>query len=383
MGAFRLLAVGTAVLGAGAAGVLAPWGCGSSMPTKGGSAGSTNSSSGASGANSTATAVSGGSSGAGSASSGARGKDAAPSDAMSSSSPANDASDATAGPVVCPRDFGRWDGSLPDGSFCSSPDDTDRDSYPDCIDGCPYDPYKIAPGVCGCNVSDVDSDGDGVPDCLDECPSDPNNTAVGQCGCVGVTGFPLAPAGTPCTDTACPQTGATCNGAGVCGDRSSCVPCPGGRYVMGQDTETVYWFCGGNLPKERSGTCAVEDAGESPPASWASAQSTCASKGLTLARLSTVDENRFVANLVTSPTWLGANDLQTSGQWYWASPTTNSDVLLWEGGPDGSRQNNLYFNWASGAPASGSCGVLDTDGFWYDHDCASPLAYLCEYLPHL
>ncbi|NUP95584.1 MAG: DUF4394 domain-containing protein [Planctomycetaceae bacterium] len=37
-------------------------------------------------------------------------------------------------------------------------------------DGCPNDPNKIAPGSCGCGVSDVDSDGDGVVDCDDNCP---------------------------------------------------------------------------------------------------------------------------------------------------------------------------------------------------------------------
>jgi hypothetical protein len=61
--------------------------------------------------------------------------------------------------------------------------DSDGDSVPDCNDGCPLDPFKLAPGVCGCGVSDVDSDGDGVADCVDGCPSDPLKVAPGQCGC--------------------------------------------------------------------------------------------------------------------------------------------------------------------------------------------------------
>ncbi|MHC4696760.1 MAG: hypothetical protein ACYTFA_08470 [Planctomycetota bacterium] len=49
--------------------------------------------------------------------------------------------------------------------------DTDQDGYPDCADGCPTDPYKTEPGVCGCGVSeDADSDDDNVPDCADQCP---------------------------------------------------------------------------------------------------------------------------------------------------------------------------------------------------------------------
>ncbi len=61
--------------------------------------------------------------------------------------------------------------------------DRDGDGAADCIDGCPSDPNKIAPGICGCGVSDIDSDGDGVADCIDGCPSDPNKTTPGICGC--------------------------------------------------------------------------------------------------------------------------------------------------------------------------------------------------------
>jgi hypothetical protein len=61
--------------------------------------------------------------------------------------------------------------------------DSDGDGAPDCVDGCPNDPFKLAPGICGCGVSDVDSDGDGTADCLDGCPGDPLKLAPGICGC--------------------------------------------------------------------------------------------------------------------------------------------------------------------------------------------------------
>lgn len=35
------------------------------------------------------------------------------------------------------------------------------------VDGCPNDPQKMEPGVCGCGVPDTDSDHDGTPDCID------------------------------------------------------------------------------------------------------------------------------------------------------------------------------------------------------------------------
>jgi hypothetical protein len=67
---------------------------------------------------------------------------------------------------------------------CGIPDtDTDGDGTADCLDGCPTDPNKIAPGICGCGVSDIDTDGDGTPDCHDGCPNDPTKVARGQCGC--------------------------------------------------------------------------------------------------------------------------------------------------------------------------------------------------------
>ncbi len=68
--------------------------------------------------------------------------------------------------------------------------DRDGDGTPDCIDGCPDDPNKIEPGVCGCGTPDTDTDGDGTADCIDACPEDPNKIEPGVCGC-----------GTPDTDT--------------------------------------------------------------------------------------------------------------------------------------------------------------------------------------
>lgn len=62
--------------------------------------------------------------------------------------------------------------------------DGDGDGNPDHTDGCPGDPNKSGPGVCGCGVDDeLDSDGDGTFDCLEECPYDPDKTVPGLCGC--------------------------------------------------------------------------------------------------------------------------------------------------------------------------------------------------------
>ena len=56
------------------------------------------------------------------------------------------------------------------GSACNVPD-ADGDGLRNECDGCPNDPNKIDPGICGCDEDDAaDADGDGTPDCIDQCP---------------------------------------------------------------------------------------------------------------------------------------------------------------------------------------------------------------------
>ncbi|MFM7297422.1 MAG: hypothetical protein ACKO4Q_09395, partial [Planctomycetota bacterium] len=81
--------------------------------------------------------------------------------------------------------------------------DTDGDGTTDCLDGCPSDPLKTAPGQCGCGVADVDSDGDLIADCVDGCPADPLKSAPGQCGC-GVADTDTDSDGTADCNDGCP-----------------------------------------------------------------------------------------------------------------------------------------------------------------------------------
>jgi hypothetical protein len=82
--------------------------------------------------------------------------------------------------------------------------DSDGDGTPDDKDGCPTDPDKTAPGVCGCGKSDKDTDNDGVPDCHDDCPNDPEKTDPGQCGC-GEPETDIDGDGTPDCMDGCPD----------------------------------------------------------------------------------------------------------------------------------------------------------------------------------
>ena len=63
------------------------------------------------------------------------------------------------------------------GDVCDADIDGDGiedDSELGVYDGCPYDPGKQDPGVCGCGTPDDDPDGDGLMTCVDNCPNDNN-----------------------------------------------------------------------------------------------------------------------------------------------------------------------------------------------------------------
>ena len=89
--------------------------------------------------------------------------------------------------------------------------DTDSDGTADCNDGCPNDANKVAPGICGCGVSDADSDSDGTADCNDGCPNDANKITPGTCGC-GVADTDSDNDGTPDCNDACPNLANLVNG---------------------------------------------------------------------------------------------------------------------------------------------------------------------------
>jgi hypothetical protein len=93
--------------------------------------------------------------------------------------------------------------------------DTDGDGSPDCVDGCPSDPGKVAPGVCGCGTPDTDSDGDGTPNCVDGCPNDPLKVGPGFCGC-GTSDVDTDGDGTPDCNDGC-ENDPTKLDPGVCG----------------------------------------------------------------------------------------------------------------------------------------------------------------------
>jgi hypothetical protein len=241
--------------------------------------------------------------------------------------------------------------------ICPGRPDTDRDGLEDCLEECPYDALKTAAGKCGCGLSEADQDADGTPDCNDECESDPNNVSLGQCGCVGEER--LATAGAPCTDSAGPQPGATCNGAGVCGNRDTARPAASCKLVTWR--QNSYWLCPG-------------------PVTRTAAAQACQSKGLQLVRVDGISENRFLRKQLASRFWIGGNSLTSAGVWRWSTKDTNNGDNFWQGTSTGAQRNGLFSSWAPSAPGSNRCAGLDPKtGTWSDVDCAQALAYVCEY----
>ena len=260
---------------------------------------------------------------------------------------------------------------------CPTSDDTDQDSVPDCLDGCPYDATKTDPGVCGCGTPETDSDGDGTPNCIDRCPLDKNNTSPGECGCFGAPG--LKPLGTVCNDTACPLPGgaltSTCDGAGVCGSRNACLPepSPDCRFVDYQGES--YWLCGLATPGGGA------NAGPAPgQLTQAAAAQACSAKGLTLLRVSSLTENRFLTHFLSAPIWLGANDLTSANNWRWTTPQTRDGDPFWSGSASGTTVGGRFAYWAQGAPGAQRCATMRPgDGHWVDTNCSETHGFVCGF----
>jgi len=112
--------------------------------------------------------------------------------------------------------------------------DSDGDGVCDAQDGCPFDPNKIAPGVCGCGSPEP-----GTP-CNDGNPATINDVVGPNCVCAGVpvdcqgvAGGPAQP-GTPCNDGN-PATGNdTWSSSCQCvGQLIDCQGTPGGSSLPG------------------------------------------------------------------------------------------------------------------------------------------------------
>jgi len=256
--------------------------------------------------------------------------------------------------------------------ICNSTIDSDADGLADCVDGCPYDPNKTAPGIAGCGYSDTSTIPGGFPGGVTQCPNDPNNIKPGDCGCIGDPSLKVA--NTPCRDPDCPnQTNPVCDGQGQCGSRS-CVP-TGCRPITILGTT---WFVCGGTPIPPNTTV--------PAKNQQGAYDACNAKGLMLARVDTYSQNLQIQNLLKglgiSSAWLGGNQLAASGVWRWAKVGSFNGDQFWSGGASGSAVSGRLTFWAQGNPGTTKCLAMQaSDGRWVSTDCSQTLPYICENLP--
>ena len=132
---------------------------------------------------------------------------------------------------TCPLD-GRK--SAPGQCGCGNPDvDIDGDGVAACLDQCSNDNKKTSPGICGCGVADTDSDGDGIVDCLDGCSADSKKASPGLCGC-GVSDVDSDGDGVPDCKDLC-VADATKQSPGKCGCGISDVDSDGDGVPNCQD----------------------------------------------------------------------------------------------------------------------------------------------------
>lgn len=253
-----------------------------------------------------------------------------------------------------------------------------------CTDECPNDPSKVVPGKCGCGVPeslcplecpdnlsdpaspvfgklqagdcgcdtpDIDADGNNIADCLEVIP---------QCGTPGSP----APAGTPCDDNICRQTGPTvCDGAGFCGD-VTCAPTGGGACVARMFRDHVYWFCDGPRTRAEAETVCGQD------------------EGRYLVNIDDEVENTFVRANIASDSWTGGNQLTITGRWDWANASFPNAEPFWDGDANGGpHRNDAYADWQSGAPAGGTFAVVaagtGAGGSWRD-ESGGAFGFVCE-----
>ena len=244
------------------------------------------------------------------------------------------------------------------GDSCASSKipDSDGDTKNDLDDGCPLDPLKTEPLICGCGVSEVDTDLDKVPDCEDFCPSDPTNQIATPCGCAGQNNF--QPAGARCIVEGCSgsrQEG-TCDGAGQCGV-PECAPLSQGcSFVVFRDHG--YWFCEGDV-------------------SWQQAEDFCGEEpGRSLAQVNDRVEDLWLSTVVGGDTWLGGNALADSDSWAWSYGGVQDRVPFWV---DGLPVPGRYTRWQSGLPSgAGQCLKLLDNGSWADANCGETHGFVCE-----
>jgi len=252
--------------------------------------------------------------------------------------------------------------------------DFDGDGYSECQGDCEDDDPDYGPGAAeSCDGEDNDCDGlvdedfdldaDGVPSCFGDCDDGESAAYPGaEEVCDGLDN--------DCNVTTLEYDDADGDGFTICDgdcDETSAAAFPGGTEACdGVDNDCNGYTdedpsCYGCTPTGDYYLCSAST-------EWELARQACEAFGGSLVLISSGTENDDVADLAERATWIGANDIDTEGDWLW---------------PDGTSVG--YDSWLSGEPDDAGdqdCVIINPSGRrgeWADEDCESEYPFVCEF----
>jgi hypothetical protein len=114
---------------------------------------------------------------------------------------------------------------------------------------------------------------------------------------------------------------------------------------------------------------------------WVASRESCRALGAgwDLASIRSAEVNRFLTELLTGETWIGASDGRVEGTWIWVDDGT----AFWRGDATGNALDAAFPTWSRSQPngeANADCARLvpDAAGVWGDLPCAELRAAVCE-----
>ncbi|XP_051729693.1 CD209 antigen-like protein E isoform X7 [Ctenopharyngodon idella] len=113
---------------------------------------------------------------------------------------------------------------------------------------------------------------------------------------------------------------------------------------------------------------------------WTQSRDHCVTLGGHLVIINSKAEQDFLTSKVKVTHWIGLNDLDTEGHWFWVNnQPLNDSVEFWIKRENGVREPD---NWTKGHPAGEDCASLghpagETD-FWTDAFCFQEKRFVCE-----
>ncbi|XP_062421139.1 CD209 antigen-like protein E [Pungitius pungitius] len=109
--------------------------------------------------------------------------------------------------------------------------------------------------------------------------------------------------------------------------------------------------------------------------SWTNGRKDCTDQGADLVIIDSLEEQKFISDIVKSHTWIGLSDREIEGTWKWVDGTPLTGAY-WGAKPGPVQPDDFGGN--------EDCVEIvvswNSDRNWNDRDCAYPLKWICEKL---